>query len=673
MSAIINKSRYPGIRAFEKNERHVFFGRRIESKKLYNLIKAKPLAVLFAKSGIGKSSLINAGVEPLLEKDYFQVIKIRLQTTSISSVEMVKNELKPFLDEERLKTHTKGEPGLWEYLRACDFNRNGEKLTPVLIFDQFEEFFEHSKSDQEELNQELADMVSNRLPERIRASLRAISFRDRSQDQLDWHSPIPVKFIFAIRSDRMSLMDEMSIKIPSILHHRFHLKPLDIAAAKEAIIEPAALKEEGFDTPPFTYDPVALETILDYLKNKNDEIESFQLQLLCQNIERKVLNKKANDLVVQEADFGGAFGIKSILNNYYEQEINELEEAERPLARTFIEEGLIVGGRRVGISEGVEEKTYGIDKDLLSKLLASRLIRAENTHLGRSFELSHDTLVDPILQSYKVRQREEDKQKLIAQQKEQELLLAAERKKRRRAMLLAITGFVLFAIAAMGGFYAAKQSEKAKKAQREAERLKEVAFTQRDKAREAKRKAEVAQLKIAENNLETGLVNLEFGRYDAARENFKTVLSLQSVIDTTIIKRSTDSLFARANELMIETNEKSGSKKRFDFYVKGGDRAFRNKKYTNAIKEYKSAYSYAANSNDKNELKQKITAITIELKPLYIDALDKAETFLETGSDLGKTRAKEQLQKAERIRRVIGTDLSSEDIRRLNQLKRNNQ
>ena len=53
-------------------------------------------------------------------------------------------------------------------------------------------------------------------------------------------------------------------------------------------------------------------------------------------------------------------GIKSILNNYYEAEISELEPAERPLARKFIEEGLIVGGRRVGVSEGVEKQNFGI-------------------------------------------------------------------------------------------------------------------------------------------------------------------------------------------------------------------------------------------------------------------------------------------------------------------------
>lgn len=673
MSKLAGKSRYPGIRAFEKSERHLFFGRRLESKKLYNLIKAKPLAVLFSKSGIGKSSLLNAGLEPLLENDYFQVIKIRLQTTSVSSVEMVKNELKPFLNAAKLKAHTKGEPGLWEYLRACEFKRGEEDLTPVLIFDQFEEFFDHSKEDQDELNQELAEMVSNRLPERIRESLRAISFRDRTPEQLDWHSPIPVKFIFAIRSDRMSLMDEMSIKIPSILHHRFHLKPLGIESAKEAIVEPAASEDERFDTPPFSYGPAALQTMLDFLKNKENEIESFQLQLLCRNIERKVQRKKAKDVIVQESDFGGASGIKSILNNYYEQEITELEEDERQVARTFIEEGLIVGGRRVGISEGVEEKTFNISKKLLLKLLASRLIRAENTHLGRSFELSHDTLVAPILQSYEIRRRAEEQQKILAQQKTQEVLLAGERKKRRRAMLLAAAGFVLFAIAAVFGFFAIEQSKLAKSAQAKAERAQEKAEHEKRQAVAAKKEAEIAQLEMAKKTLENGTSNMDLGRYDAARENFKVVLELESVITLKDVGAADRDIFNQARKLIQTANEKGNIKGRFDELMDFGDQAFNNDDFLTAISKYRAAANLGPSVNDRNEAKLKIKRTTNELIPAFRKKLEAAEKFTKTGHAVGKLNAQKQIKKAEAIQRVINKALSAEDKARLATLKRQNQ
>ena len=665
MNASLTNSRYPGIRAFEKNERHVFFGRRAEAKKLYNLVKAKPLVVLFAKSGIGKSSLINAGLEPLLEKDYYHVVKIRLQTTSISSVEMVKKELEPFLNKKKLKTHTKNNPGLWEYLKACEFNKGAEKVTPVLVFDQFEEFFDHNRKDQDALNMELADMVSDRLPERILESLRAIPFRNRTEEQLDWHSPIAVKFVFAIRSDRMSLMDEMSNKIPSILHNRFHLKPLDIESAREAIIEPAILEGANFDTPPFTYAAPALNTMIEYLKNKNDEIESFQLQLLCQNIERTVSRKNTNNVVVSESDFGGASGIKSILNNYYEQEILELDEEERSLARKFVEEGLIVAGRRVGVSEGVEEKSFGIGKELLTKLLASRLIRAENTHLGRSYELSHDTLVAPILQSYEIRRREEERHEAMRIQKEQEELLAKERKKRNRARLLAAAGFVLFFIAAAAGFYAAKQSYKAKAAREKAELAQKNAIKARDRATKALAQVERAQLEMAKTNLENGKSNMELGNFQIAMQNFETVEELKVAIsDSTANKNK--AVFEEAVTLRTRAEQSGGVKKQYDNYMALGNKALRNKRYQTALSNFRKARKLNASTTANREADLRIEEATSPLIPLLKEELGKAQTFITAGNC---QIARQRIRKAESLIGLIPNSKIQSEISTLNNLK----
>jgi hypothetical protein len=660
------KSRYPGIRAFEKNERHVFFGRRTEAKKLYNLVKAKPLVVLFAKSGIGKSSLINAGLEPLLENDYYKIIKIRLQTTSISSVDMVKNELQPFINTEKLAAHSEGEPGFWEMLRACEFKRNNESLTPVLVFDQFEEFFEHDQADQDALTSELADMVSERLPERIRESLRSIPFRKRTAEELEWHSPIPVKIVFAIRSDRISLMDEMSSKIPSILHNRFHLKPLGIKAAKEAIVEPADAEGDDFDTPSFTYDPTALQIMLDYLKNRNDEIESFQLQLLCRNIERTVQRKGQAGYVVRESDFGGAKGIKSILNNYYEQEIAELDKAEQPLARKFIEEGLIVAGRRVGISEGVEEKTYGINNALLGKLLASRLIRAENTHLGRSYELSHDTLVAPILESYEIRRRVEEQAEQVAREKEREALLAVERKKRRRAMLLAAAGFFLFFLAAAGGFYAAKASIRAEKLRDEADQAKRFAIEQKKAAESALAQVEQAQLEMARANLENGKSNLDLGNYQVAIQNFSTVSELKANL-TDSVSRANQGLFTQADQLKSTAVERGGLSNQFQNYMRLGEKALQAKQYEVAYSNFQKAKNLNASSTSDREATLKIGEVVNLLVPKFKSEISKAETFMRAGSC---DRARRNIRNAESIQRLLPRNrIQQVDLNKLEQIK----
>ena len=92
-------NRYPGIRSFEENEQALFFGRDKEIEDLLHLIKIKRLVVVFAKSGIGKTSLMNAGVGPLLEAENMVPIKVRFQNTDYSPLETIVEELKPYFDD----------------------------------------------------------------------------------------------------------------------------------------------------------------------------------------------------------------------------------------------------------------------------------------------------------------------------------------------------------------------------------------------------------------------------------------------------------------------------------------------------------------------------------------------------------------------------------------------
>ena len=244
---------------------------------------------------LGKSSLINAGLVPNLEEELFQAIRVRLQSTNERPVDTLRNELTSFLDSDLLGRRTSTDDdstGLWEYFRACNFGGEWPDVkTPLILFDQFEEFFEHPEEIQKELVMELADLLSERLPKRIQNSLRAIPFAQRTAEDLAWHSSFEVKVVFAIRSDRLSLLDDLKEEIPLILHSRFHLRPFDREQARSAILEPAQLEDERFKTPVFTYDPQTLENILDYLSNDKGEIESFQLQLLCQHIEKQVKSR----------------------------------------------------------------------------------------------------------------------------------------------------------------------------------------------------------------------------------------------------------------------------------------------------------------------------------------------------------------------------------------------
>lgn len=66
---------YVGPRPFEPEDRNRFFGRDGEASEVVSLVIAHRVLLLYAQSGAGKSSLINAGIIPRLkEEEDFQVL-----------------------------------------------------------------------------------------------------------------------------------------------------------------------------------------------------------------------------------------------------------------------------------------------------------------------------------------------------------------------------------------------------------------------------------------------------------------------------------------------------------------------------------------------------------------------------------------------------------------------
>ena len=64
-------ARYPGAQPFADDQvsRKVFFGREQAAKALTSQILANRLVVVYAKSGLGKTSLLNAGIAQRLREE----------------------------------------------------------------------------------------------------------------------------------------------------------------------------------------------------------------------------------------------------------------------------------------------------------------------------------------------------------------------------------------------------------------------------------------------------------------------------------------------------------------------------------------------------------------------------------------------------------------------------
>jgi len=492
-------NRYPGVKPYERSEEALFFGRENDINDLCDLIRVEKLVVLFGKSGYGKSSLINAGVLPRLAAanegmiPAYRPIVVRfgeyLPGSSLSPLDMLRSKIEETVHPAPQMNFV-GQLGLpeslWLTLKRCqntdtagtegedghDMPQKGTRF--LFVFDQFEEFFSYPLDQQQDFRSQLADVLYDDMPDEAREVARSLE-RDQRRMLV---SAIEAHSLFAIRSDRLSELDRLRDHLPAILHKRYELKALSREQARDAIVLPARLPQPPaganlhFGSPPFEYGTDALEKILNDLSASSAQgqtgVEAFQLQILCDTIEGMVLAGKIPDrdgnglpdvTAADLPDFSEVYGA------YYERRLEMLPENLRAAARMVIEDGLVrldpvTGeGRRLSMdSEALMDRfaDLGASKSLLKELENTFLLRRErNTLGGFNYELSHDTLLAPVLRAKRQRMEAEERKLTF--------------KRRRRAVSFFVFGVALFVAGVATSLWAYELYKKARDKQEEAD------------------------------------------------------------------------------------------------------------------------------------------------------------------------------------------------------------
>lgn len=444
--------RYPGIKPFSQEEQSLFFGRDRDINQLTRLISLERLIVLFGKSGLGKTSLLKAGILPKLRwESSFLCKEIRFGNYNgpshdsfnlitpyerlVEALELQQANQKPI---ELLSRIGQGN-SVWLLAKHLQINASEEKAR-IFILDQFEELFSWPKIEIDRFGKALRDLMSSNVPKEISQKLDTIL----SETDEDWpeeilnaiYTPCNIKILISIRSDRLSMLNYFSDEVSDILKNRYELVPLDREQAWEALVLPSQ-QEGDFLSSTFSYSKEAQSYILDYLSQKgNHKIEAFQLQVLCQQIEDLIIS--SSKYRVEKSDLAD---LGQLFESYYDRQINKIKDVgQQRLARIFIEEELIFEEeeQRISIYSGQLFAKYSIDPETVDFLIDTHLIRAEPTNTnGVAYELSHDTLVAPVLASKMKRLQQ---QELSA--KEQEVNDTWKRKQKfwmKAALVIAFT------------------------------------------------------------------------------------------------------------------------------------------------------------------------------------------------------------------------------------------
>ncbi len=461
----MRKRRYPGISPFTSEQKNIFFGRDADIKKLKKLISLRNQVLLYSKSGVGKTSLLNAGVLPKFEKDY-TIIKIRFfaynNEKSESPLEKTINTIKTQTNHSRTSSilvevlkKTNLKKTLWYYFKQLQLTSKKEQKY-IIAFDQFEELFSYPKEQINEFKNQLYELTKIDIPDNIMPLIAELQDNNEEIDLI--YEDLKIKTIFAIRSDRLSLLNQLTDKLPDIQEVFYELKPLDNNQAKQAIINPAKDKN-SFEINPFEFETQTIETIINALSdNQKQNIETTQLQIVCQRIENIAQEKetfKNETVIITNSDLPK---FKYIFFNFYETAIKQTNQEVE--AQKFIEDQLIRNNQRISLDKIICQDF--VTEQTLTKLTNTHLLRAErNSTGGFSYELSHDILIEPILLSRKKRKEEENllKQRLEIEKIEKEKIDILKNKlihkfsKNKAIIKFSILSFIISGIMIVTGLF----------------------------------------------------------------------------------------------------------------------------------------------------------------------------------------------------------------------------
>jgi tetratricopeptide (TPR) repeat protein len=439
-SAVSPESPWLGLRPFTEDVCQYFFGRDAEVRDLFQRVVNKPLTVLFGRSGLGKTSLLQAALVPRLRDAGFLPIVLGLDYADGTPP-----LLRQFVDA-LIAALIPALPGLDVSLTRLPLDArlpwllfhdpvlsltSPEAPRPVVLLDQFEEIFTMGQATSErqaataEFLEMLADLVENRLPESLRSRLET---DDALADRLDYAAR-PAKILLSLRADFLHLLERHRGRMPALMDNRFELRPLSGPKALEAVIEPGRLRcRPGTDLAPLVTEATGGAIVRFVVGVAPDipleEIDAVPplLSLLCAELNEQRL--AAGENVIRPEQLEGR--AEDILGQFYERCFSSQPTA----VRRFVEDRLLS-------ADGFRESTTldtathelvraGLTRaaavEAIARLVDARLLTSEERGGVQRIELTHDILTSVARPSRDARVEQE----------------AAARRRRQRTRFIAI-------------------------------------------------------------------------------------------------------------------------------------------------------------------------------------------------------------------------------------------
>ncbi|HEX4267096.1 MAG TPA: hypothetical protein VHY36_04360 [Steroidobacteraceae bacterium] len=454
-----------GLVSFTEETRAFFFGRDQEVVELARRVQRKLLTVLFGKSGLGKTSILRAGLVPGLRQHSYCPVYVRIayERDTPEPAEQIKDAIRRAASASGQWTQAgvsaAGE-SLWEFLHHRDDvlrDAAGVKLIPLLIFDQFEELFTLAQSDElgraraARFMEELADLVENRPPKTLEARLEQ---DETAAEHFDF-ARSDYRVLISLREDYLAPLESLKSVMPSLSQNRLRLAPMSSAQALEAVLRPGGhlVSQEVA--------AAIVRFVAGVSELANAEVEPSLLSLICRELNDARVAQGREEISLDLL----AGSHESILGSFYERSL-----ADQPAAvRRVIEDELLTDS---GFRENVAEErllkrfeTAGAAPGALATLVNRRLLRIEERLDVRRVELTHDVICGVVKASRDQRHEREARETAERVLEEQRERARAARHALRRARAIATGCILLAAVALSAAVFAYVSAERARRAE----------------------------------------------------------------------------------------------------------------------------------------------------------------------------------------------------------------
>jgi WD40 repeat protein len=454
---------YKGLIPFQETDSDVrfFFGREREREVIEANLMASRLTIVYGEPGVGKSSVLRAGIAHHLRAVAKENLEARgepglavvvfddwrddpVQALRTAIGEEVTRALGGSVSPEERGSSLTDAFGLWQQLLGGDL---------YVILDQTEEYFLYHG-----------------------AEGGSGTFADEFPDVVG--SPdIRVNFLLAIREDALAKVDVFRRRIPGVLDNYLRLEHLDPGAARDAIVEPIVAYNRLVDeTDAVSIEAALVDAVLDQVVTGRVEvgvagrgsidsdasavrIETPYLQLVMRRIWDA--ERETGSAVLRLETLSRLGGAAQIVGDHVELALSGLSESEKDVAASLFDHLVTPSGTKIAHDTSDLAQYAGTSEGevlpVLSKLGNERILRSVSGGDGHRsrYEIFHDVLAEPVL-AWKGRH-----------ERMRALEAAAAQARRRHRRLAVVATTALLALVILAGLTIFAFSEQSHAAARE--------------------------------------------------------------------------------------------------------------------------------------------------------------------------------------------------------------